>query len=82
MRLALLQLREALDGKSREQIIRFFVQRHAHHLTVALDGSRRPRLAETTKTTFDLSKSLRGGAQRNVISFMSILEEYLWQPSP
>jgi hypothetical protein len=43
VRLGLLQLREALAGKTRQQIVRFFVRRDADRLSAALDyGQRLP----------------------------------------
>jgi hypothetical protein len=42
VRLGLLQLREALAGKTRQQIVRFFIRRDADRLAATLD--RVPRL--------------------------------------
>jgi len=39
VRLALLQLRDALAGRSRPDIIKFFVQREADRLVATLDGT-------------------------------------------
>lgn len=46
VRLALLQLRDALVGRSRADIVKFFVQRDAERLVATLDGTT-PRLPST-----------------------------------
>ena len=40
VRMGLLQLRDALAGRTRSEIARFFVQRDAEHLAAVLDGTR------------------------------------------